>query len=237
MSFHPAGSCRETFEALFDHPVRLDLDRGDVQTVLCTLAEVSYDPDGRVTFTRNGQTLVLRDGPRRQAHTANELMTIRHFLQRAAARSAGAVACGADLMVVIDDEKARVFELRLRERVPCSLAPYDPHRFAGHLRYAGGGKPGEPECKTFYEAVAKTLRGAERIVLAFGNAVGARGAVNTLLAELRLRHRDLAERVFGTFSVDEQNPSEARLLDTARDFYSRHQFRRESPGPSRREDG
>jgi hypothetical protein len=124
---------------------------------------------------------------------------------------------------VIDDEKARVYELRLRGTIPCSLAPYDPHGFAGHLRYAGGGKLGQPECKTFYEAVAKTLRGAERIVLAFGSAAGARGAVNTLLAELRLRHRDLAERVFGTFSVDERNPSESRLLDTARDFYCKHQ--------------
>jgi hypothetical protein len=129
-------------------------------------------------------------------------------------------------MVVIDDYGARVYEVRLRGTVPAGLASYDPHGFAGHLRSAAeetAGRRCEPGCKSFYEALAKTLRGAEQVVIAIGTAPGARGAVNSLLAELRLHHRQLAESVMGSFSVDSTNPSEEQLLQSARDFYASHQ--------------
>jgi hypothetical protein len=107
------------------------------------------------------------------------------------------------------------------------LGSYDPHGFAEHLRHAATEGPArgryEPDCKSFYEALAKTLRGAEQVVIAIGSAPGARGAVNNLFAELRLHHRQLAERVLGTFSIDSPNPSEARLLESARDFYANRQ--------------
>jgi hypothetical protein len=224
--FHSTGSGRETYDAVFEHPDRLDLDRGDVQAMLRAFADVAHGRDGRVTFRRNGQTLVLGDARGGQTHDARELMEIRHFLQRAGAMTIGAVAMGAHLMVVIDDYGARVYEVRLRGTVPAALASYDPHGFAGHLRSAAdetAGRRCEPGCKSFYEALAKTLRGAEHVVIAIGTAPGARGAVNSLLAELRLHHRQLAERVMGTFSVDSTNPSEEQLLQSARDFYAKHQ--------------
>jgi hypothetical protein len=224
--FHSSGSGRETYDAVFEHPDRLDLDRGDVQAMLRTFADVAHGRDGRSTFTRNGEVLVLRDGRGGQTHDSKELMEIRHFLQRAGAMTIGAVALGAHLMVVIDDCGARVYEVRLRGTVPAGLASYDPHGFAGHLRSAADDTTGrrcEPDCKSFYEALAKTLRGAEQVVIAIGTAPGARGAVNHLFAELRLHHRQLAERVLGTFSIDSPNPSHEQLLESARDFYANHQ--------------
>ena len=74
MIFHSTGSSRETYDAVFEHPDRLDLDRGDVQAMLRTFADVAHGRDGRVTFTRNGQMLVLRDGRGGQAHDAKELI-------------------------------------------------------------------------------------------------------------------------------------------------------------------
>jgi hypothetical protein len=224
--FHSTGSGRETYDAVFECPDRLDLNRGDVQAMLRTFADVAHGRDGRVTFTRNGQTLVLRDGRGGQTHDVKELTSIRHFLQRAGAMTIGAVALGAHFMVVFDDYGARVYEVQLRGTVPAGLESYDPHGFAGHLRSTADDATGrrcEPDCKSFYEALAKTLHGAEQVVIAIGSAPGARAAVNNLFAELRLHHRQLAERVLGTFSIDLPNPSEGQLLERAREFYANHQ--------------
>jgi hypothetical protein len=224
--FHSTGAGRETYDAVFEYPNRLDLDRGDVQSMLRIFADVAHGRDGRVMFTRNGQTLVLCDGRGGQTHDAKELMEIRHFLQRAGAMTIGAVASGAHFMVVFDDYGARVYDVLLRGTVPAGLRSYDPHGFAGHLRCAAENPTArrcEPDCESFYEALAKTLRGAEQIIIAIGTAPGARAAVNNLLAELRLRHRQLGERVLGTFSVDSPNPSDLQLLQGARDFYANHQ--------------
>jgi hypothetical protein len=63
------------------------------------IADVSHGRDGRVTFTRSGNTLDFRDGRGGQTHGAEELMEIRHFLPRAGAMTVAAVALGSHFMV------------------------------------------------------------------------------------------------------------------------------------------
>jgi hypothetical protein len=222
-----ARSLRRTYDAVFEHPAALGLRRRDVLIMLDAAAGPSCGLDGHLTYRCNGETLSLPGGHHEgHAFDADELSAIRHFLQRAGSFAQGAIASGAHLMVVIDDRAARVYKLVLRGAVPHALEPYDPHGFEGHLRYAvdgdiDGGR--EPECRTFYEALAKTLRGADRILLVFGNSSGARGAINELFAEFRLYHGDLATRVLGTLAVAAANPTPASLFDAAREFYRRRQ--------------
>jgi len=77
------------------------------------------------------------------------------------------------LLVVLDHQEARVYRTEVRGAVPQRLVPYDPNGFRKHLHSAHEWTDGkrQPERKSFYEAIAKTLRGAEQVLL-FGSGTG-----------------------------------------------------------------
>ena len=127
------------------------------------------------------------------------------------------------LLVVIDHHEARVYRTEVRGSVPVSVAPYDPYGYGRHLHSAHEWTDGkrQPERKSFYEAVAKTLRGAEQ-VLVFGSGTGRSSAMEMLLADLKDHHPDVAEKVIGSVHVDAHHTTENQLLAQAREFYAEH---------------
>lgn len=127
------------------------------------------------------------------------------------------------LLVVIDHQEARVYRTEVHGAVPVRIAPYDPHGHGRHLHSANewtDGK-GHAERKSYYEAVAKTLRGAEQI-LVFGSGTGKSSAMEQLLSDLRTHHPDVAAKVIGSVLVDAHHTSENQLLAKARDFYAEY---------------
>jgi len=135
------------------------------------------------------------------------------------------VAEGVHLLVVIDHREARIYRAELHGSVPQRVMPYNPGGFGRHLHYVqddcNSTGQRKPERKSFYEAVAKTLRGAEKILL-FGSGTGSSSAMEQLLAELKHHHADLAKRIVGTVVVDESHLTEDQLLAKAREFYADH---------------
>jgi hypothetical protein len=127
------------------------------------------------------------------------------------------------LLVVIDHQEARVYRTEVHGAVPECIAPYDPHGYRRHLHSAHEWTDGkrQPERKSYYEAVAKTLRGAEQ-VLVFGSGTGRSSAMEMLLADLKAHHPDVAERVIGSVVVDAHHTSENELLAQARRFYAEY---------------
>jgi hypothetical protein len=122
---------------------------------------------------------------------------------------------------VIDHRVARIYKSQLHGSVPERLIPYDRSGFGRHLHHveANGSGQRKPERRSFYEAVARTLRSAEEI-LVFGSGTGASSGMGQLLAALRRNHPDLADRVVGSIVVDEHHLTEDQLLATAREFYA-----------------
>jgi hypothetical protein len=98
--------------------------------------------------------------------------------------------------------------------------PYDPFGFGRDLRYNQDDSNGQrkPEKKSFYEAVSKTLRGAKQILM-FGTGTGASSAMEAFVAELKHNHYDIAERIVGTYAVDEHHLSDDQLLAKARELF------------------
>src|ERR1700683_4658881 len=139
-------------------------------------------------------------------------MQIRHFLERSGAPVAPPVTAGVHLLVVIDHREARIYRTELHGTVPERITPYDPFGFGRDLRYNQDDSNGQrkPEQKSFYEAVAKTLQGAQQILM-FGTGTGASSAMEHLLAELKRNHKELAERVVGSMAVNEQDLTEDQL--------------------------
>jgi hypothetical protein len=125
------------------------------------------------------------------------------------------------LLVVIDHREARIYRTELSGSVPEKITPYDPFGFGRALHYNQDENNGQrkPEQKSFYEAVAKTLKDAEQILM-FGGGTGASSAMEQLMLDLKKHHHDLAERVVGTITVDVHHLTEPQLLAKAREFYA-----------------
>jgi hypothetical protein len=172
-------------------------------------------------ITRNGQTLVLHRPRGKDLADKKELMQVRHFLERSGNLPPAPAATGTHLLVVIDHRQARIYSAELHGSVPQKIAPYDPFGFDRALHYNQDDSNGQrkPEQKSFYEAVAKTLGGAQQILL-FGTATGASSAMEALVADLKHNHHDIAERIIGTFAVDEHHLTEPQLLAKAREIFA-----------------
>jgi len=127
------------------------------------------------------------------------------------------------LLVVIDHHEARVYRTEVHGTVPERITPYDPHGYGRHLHSAHEWTDGKrpPERKSFYEAVAKTLLGAEQVLL-FGSGTGRSSAMEQLLTDLKDHHPDVAGKVIGAVVVDAHHTTESQLLARARDFYAEY---------------
>ena len=201
--------------------------------MLGALAEVVEESNGNLKVTRNGQSLTLRPSLHKNVAEIEELMEIRHFLERSGAVDPQAEAAGIHLLVVIDHRQASVYKTEVHGSVPQRITPYDPEGFDRHLHYVQDDSNGQrkPELKSFYEAIAKTLHGAEQI-LVFGSGTGASSAMEELLIELKHHHGDVAKRVVGSVVLDETHLTEDQLLAKAREFYAGLASQKIEPSPT-----
>ena len=220
---HLNGRHQHTYEAIFRHPAAHNLEWHDVRSLLAALADVAEGHNGTLQVTRNGQTVTLHAPKHKDVATVEDLLAIRRFLEQSGETAISPpVAPGVHLLVVIDHHEAKVYRTELHGTVPQQLVPYDPHGFGRHLRSETPETDGKrkPERKSFYEAVAATLRGADRILI-FGNGTGESSAMEQLLADLKHNHRDVAKHVVGSIVVDEHHLTESQLLAQAREFFAR----------------
>jgi hypothetical protein len=127
---------------------------------------------------------------------------------------------GTHLLVVIDQREARIYGTELLGSVPKRITAFEPRALGRHVYDFLDDSFGErkPERRRFYSAVARSLRGAGQILI-FGTGIGASSALDQLLVELKLNHRDVARHIVGAVAVNERHLSEEQLLSRARDFY------------------
>jgi hypothetical protein len=217
------GSHRTTYDAVFQHPIARNLTWRDVVSMLGAL-EGTAQEEHRETLKveRNGRTVVLHQPSRKNITDVQEVMNLRRFLEQsqAAQPQPQPASAGAHLLVVIDHHLARIYQAELHGSTAQRIIPYDREGSGRHLHYVRDDSNGQrkPEIKSYYEAVATTLQGADKILL-FGSGTGASSAMDQLLAVFRRDHPTLADRVVGCVVVDEQHLSEDQLLAQARMFY------------------
>jgi hypothetical protein len=213
-------SQRQTYEAIVGDSMRHDLEWQDLRSLLGALVDTVEEKDGDFKITANGNTLFLQPNDKSFVGT-EQMRAVRQFLERSGAKVLPPAAKGRHLLVVIDHRQARIYQAELPGSLPERIVPYDPDGSGRHLHYVQNDSNGQrrPERKSFYDAVAKTLRGAEQILM-FGPGTGASSAMVQLLAELQRHYPELAKRVVGTVPIDEKHATEPELLAKARDFYA-----------------
>src|SRR5260370_1971817 len=139
------------------------------------------------------------------------------------------------LWVIIYHHDPRIDLVEPSDATPKRIEPYDPHGYQRHLvhRMEGHGTGQRaPEEPSYYEAVAKTLAGADAI-LVMGHGTGKSSAMNHLVTYLTTPHPETARKIAGAIPVDLEGRTDPQLLPAARSFlppsHRRLPTRRSSP--------
>jgi hypothetical protein len=221
------GSHQRTYQAIFQHPAAHNLAWQDVHALLRQVAEVGEEPNGNLRVTRNGETLVLHPHRTKQVSTTEELMALRHFLERSepAATPASQVATEAITevrwLLVIDHHDARIFRSEGHGTVPRQVKPHAPADYFRHAHHSRDFARGQekPDPNSFFAPVVQALEpGGE--ILVFGTGTGTSSEMDQFVAWTQAHHPEVARRIVGAVVVDENHLTEDQLLAKAREFYA-----------------
>ena len=215
------GTHLRTYNTLFQHPVSHNLAWHDVHSLLRHLGRLDEEPNGNLKATRNGESLVLHLPLTKDVPKTEELMALRHFIERSETAPARLDEKEAHWLLVIDHHEARLFRSEMHGTVPQQLLPHAPDEYFRHAQNSQNLSRGKekPDPNTFFEPVAKALRGAGQLLI-FGTGTGKSSEMEQFVVWLKVHHPDLADRIIGTVVVDEHHLTENQLLARAREFYA-----------------
>ena len=208
------GSHLRTYNAIFQHPISHNLGWNDVHALFRQLGQVEEEPNGNLKVTRNGQVLVLHPPRTKDVAETDELMALRHFLERSETTPPATNEKDAHWLLVIDHHEARIFRSEMSGAIPQRIVP---HKLEDDFRPAHGQE--KPDQNSFFEPVAKGLQAAGQILI-FGTGTGRSSGMDQFIAWLKLHHAELAKRIVGSLVVDEHHLTEGQLLVKAREFYA-----------------
>jgi hypothetical protein len=215
------GTHLRTYNAIFHHPAAHNLAWHDVHALFRHLGTVEEQPNGNLKVTRHGQTLVLHPPRTKEVADTDELIALRHFLEKSAASpSAPALAPGAWLLV-IDHHRARIFRTVMAGAVPQQILPHEPDDFFRHAPHSKQFTRGQekPDPNSYFAPVASALQAGGEILI-FGTGTGTGSEMDQFTAWANHHHPALAARIVGTLVVDENHRTDAQLLAKAREFYA-----------------
>lgn len=217
------GSDLRTYNAIFQHPVSHNLEWRHVHALFRHLGEVEEQPNGNLRVTRNGETLMLHPPRTKDVAETDELMALRHFLQRSETAPPVPHDKEAHWLLVIDHHQARLFRSEMHGAVPQRLLPHEPDEYFRHAQNSQNLSRGKekPAPNTFFEPVAKELKAAARLLI-FGTGTGKSSEMDQFVAWLKIHHPELAKRIVGSLVIDESHLTDDQLLGKAREFYANH---------------
>ena len=214
------GSHLRTYKTIFQHPVSHNLGWHDVHALFRHLGQVQEEPNGNLKVTRNGQTLVLHPPRTKDVADTDELMALRHFLERSET-SAKTDEKETHWLLVIDHHEARIYRSEMHGAILQQILPHAPEdyfRQAHNSKDFSRGKE-KPDPNSFFEPVAQALQAAGQI-LVLGTGTGTSSEMDQFVAWLKLHHPGLAKRIIGSLVVDEHHLTKGQLLAKAREFYA-----------------
>ena len=227
------GSHLRTYETIFQHPVSHNLGWHDVHALFRQLGEVEEEPNGNLKVTRNGQTLVLNPPRAKDVETTDEVMALRHFIERSETLPSSAPDKDARWLAVIDHHEARIYRSCEPGSVAQQIRPHTPEDFFRHAPDSKGFSRGQekPDPNTYFEPVAAVLNGAGQILI-FGTGKGMSNEMDQFTLWLKHHRPELAGRIIGTEVVDEHHLTDAQLLAKAREFYADRGVSTATPPPT-----
>ncbi len=216
-----AGAHLRTYRTIFQHPISHNLEWRAVRALLSKLGQIAEEPNGNLKVTRNGWTLVLPQPRTKDVADPEELMALRHFLERSETPAPETNDREMHWLLVIDHHEARIFRSEIHGSVPQQILPHEPDNHFRHAHNAKDFSRGQekPDPNSFFEPVAKALQPAGQI-LVFGSGTGMSSEMDQFITWMAGHHPELAQRIIGSLVVDEHHLTTDQLLEKAREFYA-----------------
>ena len=216
-----SGAHLRTYKTIFQHPIAHSLGWHDVHALFRQLGEVEEEANGNLKVTRNGNVMFLQPPRTKDVAETDELMSLRHFLERSDMTPRATNDNETHWLLVIDHHEARIFRSEMSGAVPERILPHQPENDFRHAPNSkefsrGQEKPGP---KTFFAPVAKALQAARQILI-FGSGTGKSSEMEKFITWLKVHHAELAKRIIGSLVVDKHHLTEGQLLARAREFYA-----------------
>src|SRR6186713_1325150 len=76
------GTHLRTYNTIFQHPISRNLGWHDVHALFRHLGRIDEEANGKLKVTRNGHSLVLHPPRSKDVSEKDEVMCLRHFLER-----------------------------------------------------------------------------------------------------------------------------------------------------------
>ena len=217
------GSLLRTYNTIFQHPLSHNLKWRHVHALFRHLGKVEEEHNGNLKVTRNGESMILQPPRTKDVAEMEELVALRHFLERSETAESPAEDKGTHWLLVIDHHAARLFRSVMSGIIPQRLLAHEPDEHFGHAQdsrnFTRGKEKHAPN--NFFEPVAKVLQAAGRLLI-FGTGTGNSSEMDQFISWLKLHHPELAKRIVGSLVVDEHHLTDGELLARAREFYANH---------------
>jgi hypothetical protein len=215
------GSHQRTYDRIFQHPISHNLEWRDVRAMLSELGTVAVEHNGNLKVTRNGQILILHASNTKDVSEMDDVMTLRHFLERSGEVQAEVEEKEVHWLLVIDHHEARIFHAEMEGAIPQRILPHGPEEYFRHARDSKATPRGQekPDPNTYFAPVARALQSPGPILI-FGAGTGASSEMEQFTNWAKAHHPELATRIVGSVVVDEHHLSEGQLLAKAREFYA-----------------
>jgi hypothetical protein len=215
------GSHLRTYNTIFQHPASHNLQWRDVHALFRQIATVEEEANGNLRVTRRGQVLVLHPEYTKDVADTEQLMSLRHFIERSETALPLASGKEAHWLLVINHDEARIYRSEMDGAAALRIVPHLPE---GHARDVQKAKEPVPETPTgtshgFFEPVARALQTGGPVLI-FGSGKGKSNEMEQFVAWLKQHHPGLASRVTGCVVVDEHHLTEGQLLAKAREFFA-----------------
>jgi hypothetical protein len=215
------GSHLRTYNTIFQHPVSHNLEWSQVHALFRHIATVEETSNGNLKISRNGEDLILHPARTKDVAETEELMVLRHFLQRSEITPPATGETEAHWLVVIDHHEARLFRSAMQGTPPQHLLAHESEKFFRQEQGSENLSRGKekPDPNTFFEPVAKELQTAGQILI-FGTGKGKSGEMEQFINWLKVHHANLAARIIGSLVIDVSHLTDGQLLQNAREFYA-----------------
>ena len=217
-----SGSHLRTYQTIFQHPVSHNLAWHDVQSLFRHIALVEQEPNGNLKVTRHGQVLVLHPPRTKDVAETDELMALRHFLERSEPAAPAVAWKDTHWLLVIDHHQARLFRAEMHGALPERILPHEPDEYFRHAQNSQNLSRGKerPDPNTFFTPIAKALAAGGQI-LVMGTGTGMSSEMEQFVSWSKVHFPDVAARIIGAVAVDENHLTDPQLLAQAREFYAK----------------
>jgi hypothetical protein len=215
------GALLRTYNTILQEQDSHNVGWQEIHALLQQLAQVSDETNGDLKVTRHGQIMVLHAPRKKNAFEPNEILALRHFLERSEMPAPETNGRDPHMLLVIDHHEARLFRSEVNGGIPHQILPHTPNDFFWHAQNPENSSKGN-ETRTvndFFKHVAEALQAAGQILI-FGTDTSKE--IDRFIAWLNLHCPEIAGRIIGSLVVEVDLLDEGRLLEKAQEFYAHH---------------